>query len=45
MKLQCALAAIILVFALTAPGAAGPFEDAVDANARGDYLKALRLRS
>ncbi len=43
MKLKCALAAIVLVFAFAAPGAAGPFEDAADANARGDYLKALRL--
>ena len=43
MKLKCALVAIVLAFAFAAPGAAGPFEDAVDANARGDYLKALRL--
>lgn len=27
MKLKCALAAIVLVFAFAAPGAAGPFED------------------
>ena len=44
MKLKCAIAAIVLVSAaFAAPVAAGTFEDAVDANARGDYAKALRL--
>jgi hypothetical protein len=36
-------AAIILVSAFAAPVAAGTFEDAVDAHARGDYAEALRL--
>src|SRR5260370_16437512 len=43
MKLKRAIAAIVLVSAFAAPVAAGTFEDAVDANARGDYVKALRL--
>jgi TPR repeat protein len=43
MKLKRAVAAIVLVSAFAAPVAAGTFEDAVDANARGDYAKALRL--
>jgi TPR repeat protein len=43
MKLKCAIAAILLVSAFAAPVAAGTFEDAVDAHARGDYAKALRL--
>ena len=43
MKLKRAIAAIVLVSAVAAPLAAGTFEDAVDAHARGDYAKALRL--
>src|SRR5258708_12631960 len=43
MKLKRAIAAIVLASAFAAPVAAGTFEDAVDANARGDYAKALRL--
>jgi hypothetical protein len=43
MKLKRAIAAIVLVSAFAAPAAAGTFEDAVDAHARGDYAKALRL--
>jgi hypothetical protein len=43
MKIKCAIAAIVLVSAFAAPVAAGTFEDAVDAHARGDYAKALRL--
>jgi hypothetical protein len=43
MKLKRAIAAIVLVSAFAAPVAAGRFEDAVDAHARGDYAKALRL--
>jgi len=43
MKLKRAIAAIVLVSAFAAPVAAGTFEDAVDAHARGDYAKALRL--
>ena len=43
MKLKRAIAAIVLVSAFAAPMAAGTFEDAVDAHARGDYAKALRL--
>jgi TPR repeat protein len=43
MKLKRAIAAIVLAFAFDAPVAAGTFEDAVDAHARGDYAKALRL--
>src|ERR1700720_1417484 len=43
MKLKRAIAAIVLVPAFATPVAAGTFEDAVDANARGDYVKALRL--
>jgi uncharacterized protein len=43
MKLKRAIAATVLVSAFAAPMAAGTFEDAVDAHARGDYAKALRL--
>ena len=43
MKLKRAIANIALVSAFAAPVAAGTFEDAVDAHARGDYAKALRL--
>jgi hypothetical protein len=43
MKLKRDIAAIVLVSAFAAPVAAGTFEDAVDAHARGDYAKALRL--
>jgi uncharacterized protein len=43
MKFKRAIAAIVLVSAFAAPVAAGTFEDAVDAHARGDYAKALRL--
>src|SRR5260370_18661598 len=43
MKLKCAIAAIVLTSAFAAPVAAGTFEDAVDALARGDYAKTLRL--
>ena len=43
MKLKRALAAIVLVSAFAARVAAGTFEDAIDAHARGDYAKALRL--
>jgi TPR repeat protein len=43
MKLKRVIAAIVLVSAYAAPVAAGTFEDAVDAHARGDYAKALRL--
>jgi uncharacterized protein len=43
VKLKRAIAAIVLVSAFAAPVAAGTFEDAVDAHARGDYAKALRL--
>jgi TPR repeat protein len=42
-KINAAIAAIVLVSALAAPVAAGTFEDAVDAHARGNYAKALRL--
>ena len=43
MKLKRTIAAMVLVSAFAAPVAAGTFEDAVDAHARGDYAKALRL--
>jgi TPR repeat protein len=43
MKLKRAIAAIFLASAFAAPVAAGTFDDAVDAHARGDYAKALRL--
>jgi TPR repeat protein len=43
MKFKHALAAVILASWVAVPAAAGPFEDAVDAHARGDYGKALRL--
>ena len=36
MKLKRAIAAIVLVSAFASPVAAGTFEDAVDAHARGD---------
>ena len=38
-----ALAAFILALSLTAPVAAGPWEDAVAAHERGDFATALRL--
>jgi TPR repeat protein len=37
------VAAIMLVLSLAAPVAAGPFEDAVAANKKGDYATALQL--
>jgi uncharacterized protein len=43
MKLKRATAAIVLATAVAAPVAAGTFEEAVEAHARGDYAKALRL--
>jgi hypothetical protein len=43
MKLKRAIATIVLISAFAAPVAADTFEDAVDAHARGDYAKALRL--
>ena len=43
MNLKRAIAAIDLGSAFAAPVAAGTFEDAVDAYARGDYAEALRL--
>ena len=43
MKLKRAIAAIVLLSAFAAPVAAGTFEDAVEAYARGDHAKALRL--
>jgi uncharacterized protein len=43
MKLKRAIATTVLVSAFVALVAAGTFEDAVDAHARGDYAKALRL--
>ena len=43
MTLKHALAAIILMLNFAAPVAAGPFDDAMDAHARGDYAKTLRL--
>ena len=43
MKLKRAIAASVLVSAFAAPVAAGTFEDALEAHARGDYAKALRL--
>jgi uncharacterized protein len=42
MKLKRAIAAIVLASAFAAPAAAGTFEDAVDAHARGDDANALR---
>jgi hypothetical protein len=39
MKLKRAIAAIVLVSAFAAPVAAGTFEDAVDAHARGDSAR------
>jgi TPR repeat protein len=43
MKLKRAIAAITLVSAFAGPATAGTFEDAVDAHARGDHAKTLRL--
>ena len=43
MKLKRAITAVVLAYALASPVAADTFEEAVDANARGDYVKALRL--
>src|SRR5258707_1529877 len=43
MNRKAAIAAILLASAFAAPVTAGTSEDAVDANARGDYAKALRL--
>jgi TPR repeat protein len=43
MKLKRAVTAVVLASAFAAPAVAGTFEDAVDAHARGDYAKALRL--
>ena len=43
MKLKRAITVVVLASAFAAPAAAGTFEDAVDAHARGDYAKALRL--
>jgi len=43
MKVKRAIAAIVLASGFAAPAAGGAFEDAVDANNRGDYVKALRL--
>ena len=35
--------AVTLSLCFASAGVAGPFDDAVDAHARGDYAKALRL--
>ncbi|KGT73982.1 hypothetical protein MA20_41480 [Bradyrhizobium japonicum] len=43
MNLKLTLVGVILASVLAAPVAAGPFEDAVDAHARGDHAKAPRL--
>ena len=43
MHLKRTLAAFVVVPYLAASAAASPMEDAADANARGDYIKALRL--
>ena len=43
MSIKHALAIIILVLSFAAPVAAGPFEDAVAADTRGDFATALRL--
>jgi len=43
MKLKRTIAAMVLASAFAAPVAAGTFEDAVDAHARGDHAKTLRL--
>ncbi|MET3992031.1 hypothetical protein QA633_24960 [Bradyrhizobium barranii] len=43
MNLKLTLVGVVLASAFAAPVAAGPFEDGVDAHARGDYAKALRL--
>jgi uncharacterized protein len=43
LTLKHALAAILLMLSFAAPVAAGPFEDATAAYARGDYATALRL--
>ena len=41
--LKHAVAVIILMSSLAAPVAAGPFEDAVAANEKGDHATGLRL--
>ena len=41
MKLKRAIIAMVLASAFAGPVAAGTFEEALDANARGDYAKAL----
>jgi TPR repeat protein len=43
MNLKLTLVGVVLASVFAAPVAAGPFEDAVDAHARGDYAKAPRL--
>jgi TPR repeat protein len=43
LTLKHALATVILILNLAAPVAAGPLEDAIAANDRGDYATALRL--
>ncbi|TYL75145.1 tetratricopeptide repeat protein [Bradyrhizobium cytisi] len=43
MNLKLMVVAVVLASVFAAPVAAGPFEDAADAHARGDYAKALRL--
>src|ERR1035437_6669866 len=43
LTLKRAIAAIFLMLSITAPVAAGPFEDAVAADDRGDYATVLRL--
>ena len=43
INLKLTVVAVVLASVFAAPVAAGPFEDAVDAHARGDYAKALRL--
>ena len=43
MNLKLTVVAVVLASVFAAPAAAGPFEDAADAHARGDYAKALRL--
>ena len=43
LTLKRALAAIILVLNFASPVAAGPVEDAIAAQGRGDYATALRL--
>lgn len=41
MNLKLTLVGVVLASVFAAPVAAGLFEDAVDAHARGDYAKAL----